>query len=194
MKKKLTAFILPILVFILACMPVMASESTYDYNGYVRTKFEDNARPYHVLVKSSNGNVEMLATNQPVKYRYVGMTDNVVLPSGVAWGLYRYNNNIWTKYAGEDASASEVTWGNVIIWSNYDVYNYDTGELYVEADSNFFPLAVRVQKMTEKTLTETTVPQMGGAVKVLVVCGVGLLALLILLPLFGKRSLLYLKR
>ena len=78
-------------------------------------------------------------------------------------------------------------------FTSYDLTN-SSGYLYFDGDENFFlpprPLAVEVGAMTEETLVGI-LPQMGGMMSTLALCGVGCLALLVGLRLFGKRSLIF---
>ena len=78
-------------------------------------------------------------------------------------------------------------------WSSFDV-EYSTGGLYFDGDQNFLvpppPLAEIVAKGSEEALKDLGIT-LGGTVKVLVLCGVGCLALLVALKLFGKRSLIF---
>lgn len=82
--------------------------------------------------------------------------------------------------------------------ANYSVSDED-GYVRVSPDtSGFFPhplppLAAVIQGVTAETLNSQTVPALGGTMKVLVLCGVGLIASLVVLKLFGKRSLISLR-
>lgn len=66
------------------------------------------------------------------------------------------------------------------------------GETITPGGGDFFtiPLPEVIQGVTAETLNSQTVPALGGTMKVLVLCGVGLIALLVVLKLFGKRSLI----
>lgn len=80
-----------------------------------------------------------------------------------------------------------------VYWASYDFLDY-SGNLIEAADPNFFPptpLAEMVLEVTEEELVQVTIPNLVGGLKILVPCGVGCLALLAVLKLFGKRSLIF---
>ena len=81
------------------------------------------------------------------------------------------------------------------LWTSHDIYDAD-GVLKLEGDPNFMvapPLQTILLKVMGEQL-KATVPEIHGTMRILVVCGVGCLALLVGLKLFGKRSLLFLRR
>lgn len=68
---------------------------------------------------------------------------------------------------------------------------YSTLSFYKEDGTLFFPLPLwaEVEKVTQGEMM-TTLAETLGTMKILMVCGVGCLALLVVLSLFGKRSLI----
>lgn len=90
------------------------------------------------------------------------------------WELYATHNN---EYGSHALSLSS---GASILSSDVDVYNAD-GTLFFQN-----PLWMRVEQVTQGVIPELS-NNLGGTMMILIVCGVGCLALLIVLNLFGKR-------
>ena len=105
---------------------------------------------------------------------------------------YTDSGNIAAFTEQGTTSFSNVSSG--IAWSSHDLTK-SSGEVAFEGDPVFYPAPLweKVLKVVERE-TETGLPGMLGTMKILVACGVGLMALLVGLKLFGKRSLLFLKR
>lgn len=91
-------------------------------------------------------------------------------------------NGGWGTFVEYDDSLFLSSNGFTIHKSSIDIYD-DKGLLFFQG----LPL----EKVIQKTLTEKMIPMMVGALKILVPCGVGCLALLIVLKLFGKKSLIF---
>lgn len=97
---------------------------------------------------------------------------------GDDWELYstlpnQYGNHVISLSGDASISTSDL-----------DVYNTD-GTLFFRN-----PLWMVVEKVTQGEMTNL-LTETGGTMKTLLVCGVGCLALLVVLSLFGKRSLIF---
>lgn len=194
--KKLFIFLLvtALLVSTFTLSVFAADTETYDYNGIVK--------PYPPIESShyKQGYTYMILTQNtlylctaPVK---VGIINDTAVFTPVYEGtLYRYayqvQNGEWAFFSsGGTKYGDTMITANTALWSSFDIYNSD-GSLFMKGDENFIPLHQQIQKVTEKTLAVETLPTVGGAMKILTACGVGLAALLMVLPLFGKLSKIF---
>lgn len=109
-------------------------------------------------------------------------------PSSVNVKVFEsYDGLNWEQtYDGKSASnyPGEVGWE--LLSSSFSWYD-DNGEQFFPV-----PLWAEVEQVTQGEMVALTTETVG-TMKVLVVCGVGLMALLVGLSLFGKRSLLFLR-
>lgn len=99
------------------------------------------------------------------------------------YGLYEIKPTEWS-YIGQDNSTGysiSNAWAGEFIESTVNVYDLDGNLVFPEA-THLYQI---IQKVTipEVAKTQTTVV---GVMKILALCGVGCLALLMVLPLFGK--------
>lgn len=120
------------------------------------------------------------------EYRVYSSSSRMTSPDGVT--LEADNLKYMHVYEKEDGSTGADGW-----FTGFDV-NYS----FVEANhtiENFTapPLEMVIQGVTGEAM-KATLPNLHQTMKILTLCGVGCLALWIGLKLFGKRSLLFLKR
>lgn len=161
------------------------------------------------------GKVLMLSAPQQythtVIFRYADGTfvkseftsDTEFTPTGyLADNVYRVDNGKVVShimYESFDGLSWEETRNNSV--SNQS-YNFEDGmtvyqstfDWYDESGNRFFPVPLweQVGMVTQGEMGNLTA-ETAGTMKVLVVCGVGLMACLVVLSLFGKRSLLSLR-
>lgn len=98
---------------------------------------------------------------------------------------------------------SPVNAGTVVLqtgehyrWSAADILNSDN-TVWKTGDVNFTPPPPALQEIILEVVGEemtVTAPKVGGTMKTLALCGVGLMASLVVLKLFGKKSLLFLRK
>ena len=191
MKKFILVFI-SILTFCLMSITSFASttDGTYDYNGTVLAKVPDGYDDgYWYLVKKVS-TTYLFYTTKPL----IADGSNIRADGGTSYVQFSYYLGAWGKYYESSIPAdsySNIFGGSdTIIWSSSNIYT-TSGLVYFNGDPNFFTLAERVRLLVGETLLEVTVPRMAGTMKILVLCGVGLMASLVLLKLFGKRLLIF---
>lgn len=116
-----------------------------------------------------------------VSFRFTGDSDidgvnYVSHDGGITWQRETtYSNGTTLFYVDEN-----------FVSSTFDFRDRDTGEI-------FFPLPLWeiTQGVTMETLETQTLGAVAGTITTLTLCGVGLMALLVVLSLFGKRSLIF---
>ena len=130
-------------------------------------------------------------------------SDTEFSPTGVLTSnAYRVDNGKVVEhimYESFDGTSWDETRNNSVSSQTYTfeegmtVYQ-STFDWYDESGNRFFPVPLweQVVKVTQGEMQGLT-QEMGGTMKVLVPCGVGLMALLVVLSLFGKRSLISLR-
>lgn len=116
----------------------------------------------------------------------------------VASGKYQSYENInglWSESVSGTSGYNLSAYSDGILlvdWTSSDILNLD-GSVWFAHDPDFFPIPLwtTIQKVTQGKLEEETVPTMASTMNTLVLCGVGLMACLVVLSLFGKRSLIF---
>lgn len=198
MKKILCLMAVFVLVFSLA-VPVLAAD-TYSFNGYVM-EIPDlllehyDTHPYVYLSYAENYEPRFYMYSNPF-YLFDENKINFHVDSHKVVLSYNSSSDEWTKISESNCTVSNGSYfgkAERLYWCNFDIYNQEGNVLYYEGDLNFPPappLAEVIQEVVEEHLP-TMVTKVVGAMKVLVPCGVGCLALLVGLKLFGKRSLTY---
>lgn len=157
--------------------------------------------PYAALIEMDNYYPIMRLFSTTPSPRLTA-TGNMVLDfakyTGGVEGVYTYIEFFYNPEVGywqqsATGSGAFMQGVNEIRASSFGV-QYD-GETITPGGGDFFtmPLPEMIQGVTAETLNSQTVPALGGTMKVLVLCGVGLIASLVVLKLFGKRSLISLR-
>lgn len=117
-------------------------------------------------------------------------TSRFVIRNGVSVKYYFYslNNNVWKheQTTTFDANRHVITSAKNLeyIYSTLNVYDEDTNKMVFLATP--VPLAEEIRILTEETMAEETMPELTQTIMTIVLCGVGCLALLILLPVLKK--------
>lgn len=181
----LSAVLMLTMVFTTTCF---ASEiKMYDYNGVEMAEFPNydaDNYPYLLMYKSGSA-YNIIASDGDF---YVNnASGNVNFATGGKHIIYNYSNGAWKQLSTIDHysdGATGVT-PTTVHWVSHPLTT-KTGEAFMGGDPNFFPLPELMAMVTEKTLTEATVPKMMADLSTLIPFGVGLMACLIGLPLFGK--------
>ena len=142
-----------------------------------------------------DGLYKYTVVSQPAGYGYLYSSDKPF--KIVDGGLYvqstanvkGYKHNSGWKFMLE----SQYTPETVILlgaeggmrWASQDVF-YDDGTLYMKGDPDFqMALSEEILEVTKEQM-KITLPSLGGLMKLLAVCGVGMMALLIGLPVLRK--------
>lgn len=169
----------------------LRDDTTYDYNGFVLPVLPVlDYDAYWVMFPSGDTAYRLVASSKPFSVEngevYVyEQTSLVFFSAGYSsneWSQYS-TQNITTKYSVGDAES--------IVWASHNIANKETGDVVFNGDVNFRdPLWVEMEQVTQGEMMGLT-QTMGGTMKTLVVCGVGLMACLVALSLFGKRSLIF---
>lgn len=170
-----------------------------DFPGYPETLVQlvHNSEAY-LYVCQLGGSKYLYMLSKPLHLMsdgYLHYSDDTVysvyLQFNGYWDFDNPNSQGLTANKGDQFGQPKV-----ILASSQDIpivddYGFQTG-LYMRGDTNFpppLPLHQVVQGMTENSLV-TMKTAMGGTMEILMVCGVGLMACLAVLNLFGKRSLI----
>ena len=150
----------------------------YAFMYYVPSGGEYNVffsatKPY---IENGQVKIDKVGDSQYTYVRYVYTASNPTL----GWRYSDMSTNGFTVHISDFP----------VIESSVDLYDGNT--LYLKADGDFFPypLAEQILAVTSGAMEET-MPELGGTMTTLMVCGVGCLALLVVLKLFGKRSLIF---
>lgn len=157
----------------------------YEQNNvkYYELIFADNSA---VITYIENGYYRFKALSETYIQRFIWNTDGSTPP----YFDFKTSSN-YTSSTSFYGFSDSLDGG--ILWSSQDIYNTDTGELVIEGNTNFPPpppLAEVIQGVTEETIKTETLPAVAGTMSILTLCGVGLMACLVVLSLFGKRSLI----
>lgn len=105
--------------------------------------------------------------------------------------LYAANpSGLWKYQGGYSEGAFLAHEGD--IYPSFDLLQWSDGSVVYPHNKDFFPIPLWVEmgQVTQGEmgqLTQTT----AGTITTLILCGVGLMVLLVVLSLFGKRSLIY---
>lgn len=156
--------------------------------GYPTLPIVDGSNQHSVLTSDSGG-YSYYVYYSPSSYTIEGIAGDQLLAkfsSNVNWKVFRCTDG---RNWAENASSSGYQYGMgytsdvTILSSSFDFYD--------ESGNLFFPLPLWVEmgQMTEGEMGALTT-ETAGTMRVLAVCGVGLIALLAVLSLFGKRSLI----
>ena len=190
MKKIILSVSLALLIIVSTCIcafadtvdfpePTLDPPYTDSYIIYLREDFSYN---YYVCVLynsddwtvevDKNTNYLVWTKNRDTAYIKYSKSIKTTEWSG-SWGTF-----------SQDNSVGSITFGNskTIYKSNKDIY---------DTENKLFFQGLPLEKVIMKTLTEKMIPMMVGTLKILVPCGVGCLALLIVLGIFGKKSLIF---
>lgn len=125
------------------------------------------------------------------EYQYLSKSE-FVQSTKAGYRSWKYNpdEGVWVT-SGTGSNVSTIMYDVYV--SSHDI-NTDNGGLHKTGYLDFFsappPLAEVIQGVTEEAMTDS-LPALGGTMTILAVCGVGCLALLVVLKLFGKRSLIF---
>lgn len=181
----LSAVLMLTMVFTTTCF---ASEiKMYDYNGVEMAEFpfyDADNYPYLLMytsgsafnIMASDGDFYVNQSTGSVNYKTTGKHI-----------IYNYANGAWKELSTINHNENSVTGVSHtnVHWVTHPLMS-ETGEAFKAGDPNFFPLPELMAMVTEKTLVETTVPKMMTDLSTLIPLGIGLMACLIGLPLFGK--------
>lgn len=186
MKKIVITFLSLFTMIFIMCTTVFASDiqpptldaSQYDsYIVYSYVNSNDYKSYYECVVYKSSD------WTPYIDGKYIKWTCHVESPHV----RYTSTSNSIDSY---DATGYNGGWGmmeqydkemdgseGIIYASNRNIYD-DEGKLFFQG--------LQLQKVVNQSLTQTLIPKVAGAMKILVVCGISCLALLVVLSLFGK--------
>ena len=182
MKKILCLLAVFALVFSLA-VPALASD-TGESLGI--------PSPY-TLMSDEGYSCAVITYNSDTELYYLFLTDSLSPRDDDTFNIggfkkYKIYGDTWSHM--KSSSSSTFLDYSELVWSSADLIV--DGVVYITHDPNFFPIPLW-EEMAQVTQGEMTglLRNLGGTLKVLVLCGVGCLASLVVLSLFGKRSLIY---
>lgn len=215
--KKIMALMTVVFIVVLSVSPAFAYEFNgfshptlgemgsieESYNGVLLDCYTNEGMTYAVLVEMQDGNPTLIMSTAPFKQNDVNQW--LYSTSGLS-----YRRFMWAEVDKTPPAVwQNITWGKktlgdnqqlwsepvTVRWSSYDLKD-NGGNLVMEGDTGFFPqppLAEVIQGVTSETLTSQTVPAVTGTMRIVVLCGVGCLALLTVLVLLPKKFWMFLR-
>lgn len=182
-----------------------AEVGKYDYNGVslpTHYKVNDNifsVQEHYFDSKTDNSNLTYFIRDTGGQYFLYRCDEGFSINSDskiVALGSVDYftaytRDEYWTFFLSVDSS----TFNNYLLSKSQIVWASDTlyqgSSVVISGDSNFrMALSEEILGVTKEQMMKT-LPELGGTMNILVLCGVGCLALLVALKLFGRRSLIF---
>ena len=187
---------LPILMALMICfvsvMPAFAADFTLnDLPDPDVVWVDKDTYPHALIINQGSSWYLILCQDEPY------LSNGFYVVTSKPYALSPYND-----ITGEWGSLTVTSYGYSVAKTDVaavssNVKDPDGNVVFSPEDTGFFllPLTLveQVQGVTEETLLNQTLPAMGGTMKTLVLCGVGLIASLVFLKLFGKRSLISLR-
>lgn len=186
MKRILTLFAVVALVVAMA-VPAFADEYVVPS---VKDVWDSETYPYAVVGRNDSGQIWLTMCTSAFKD-----VEGEVVANGAYKTYMVGSNNTWVAQSTSNGDVFAGLSEN-LLYSTHDInVRGMVGNLSFPATPDFFnpppPLSEVIQGVTEETLQEKTLPEVNGTMNTLLLCGVGLIALLVVLKLFGKRSLIY---
>lgn len=205
--KRLSAILLAVVIAVMMVVPVFASfdangisypdvymvdDNSFSHTEYYTTYKANHPNLTYLIHKNSYGTYLIRSNNG--FYYYLDTRHNIAPLDGGSMDCFKLSTD--GSYWIYDWSASSYTSVEPSkTWVSDNVYDAD-GTLVFEGDPNFpvppLPLWEEVGQVTQGEMV-TMNQTLGGTMKVLVPCGVGLMACLAVFVLFGKRSLIFLR-
>ena len=151
----------------------------------------------------------LLLQSKDWKEQYFQITNNYGADKGMFYDLYvnrlYYKNGQWGDYASStiptESTDQFIVWTNdrsvsfgaddciIPYYTDVDIYwgwnGLSPNEVFLKAPTPQIPLFQEIQGVTQEALPTATVT-VAGAMKILILCGIGLLVSLMGLKLFGK--------
>lgn len=183
--KKIACVLCSVLLILFATVPASAATVTiYDVKSTWGIEYDESVYPYYVLVQSNSNenNFYILLSSETNPCAWRVQNGWIYSSSGGSYYYYRtyFNDGVYSfgegsyKNSSSCCRVSEYT----IIDSNYDVYEAYSGDIFFQQPTLLRRLLSLVAPTLEPTTTQT--------VLTLVLCGVGLMALLVGLHLLPK--------
>ena len=187
--KKFLLIILSVISLIGGTVTCLAADGTYNYNGHVLPYYDPNFDSSNiVIVEKLSDHPTLIEITGPVVLDSYGSFETV---EDCSLYYYELNNSKteWTRTYAKQVTKGDQSMNvryNVtnIWWVNKDIYGMD-GKLYLSGDENFPPTPTLMEVVGEE-MTMTLLPKTMETFSILALCGVGLMALLVGLILFGK--------
>lgn len=188
--KKLSVILLAVVMSVTMVVPAFAFDyGVIDVPEVETINFSSIADyPYWFIVASSNGTYNLYFLDVPA---FLDQDGFMSTETGYTYRNYyvQVNGDVWKSRGGTYVTDTIVATTPALV-SNYDIYD-SNGNLYLKKWIPPKPLAETILDLTGDTIKNDTVPSVTSAMTILCVTGVGLLAMLVLLKLFGKRSLIH---
>lgn len=199
---------LPLLAVLILCFSLTAPASAVlvelggsEYDLVIPDGWDAEQYPYAIAYYQNQVFTVVCSENKPYIVHY---TTNgracwrVKIDDGpyIAQQFYPYKLEWMDTWAsGNDSWDCADSDYAPLIMTNFTLSDAD-GVIYSTPDTSFFPIPPKplmevVQGVTTETLEMVTVPALARTVSTVVLCGVGCLALLMFLVLFGKRSQIF---
>lgn len=189
-------FIVFLVLLLSSCLYVSVSavDERYDYNGvdlpawpeYIAV---DGVLP-NMVIKEGEDGIWLYVSYDPL----VGNSTSIWLSAGGDYDLWclsedgTYWDFLRHKSGMPGTTFYTTKLGDVFIWNNFDIFDSSDGDkLYYKGDPNFYQAPPpTVQEVVEGRLVEV-LPTIVNTMKILAVCGVGLLSCFVGLRIFGTR-------
>lgn len=159
----------------------MSLRSTlYDYAVDYTDRYVNNEEQYtyRIIVQDNDNRYSVYLSTTPAVYN--STTNELTFTDGKQTYVTQESDgtNKGDGWAILTTVSNALTLRGNIVYANYDIENFFPIPLWEEMDN-----------LTQGEM-ETLLPNLGGVMMILALCGVGCLALVIVLNLFGKRSLI----
>lgn len=188
------------LFILLAAVMIMGSTATafaMDYPSDLPPIPEEYAEDLYIIYKFGDKTLLDIAFTDDhdntynVMYKPDSNLFRITGTNGFGLRMYELINGEWvfqsasayysTAKANRNLKENDIGY---FIYSTHNIYLWETDELVFPLPP--VPLAEEIRELTEETLTVETMPELTETVLVVVLCGVGCLALAISLPLLKK--------
>lgn len=169
----------------------LRDDTVYSFNGVKLPTITDTlieTYGYFVILDKGTTAYTLIASNTPI----MEQAGKVIVEgsTNLAFLSANQSSTSWSQYSTQTVTGYSLGDTAQVIWTSHNVRNVDNGDQVLAGDTNFMPpLWETMGQVTQGGMVQTTATVVG-AMKILALCGVGLIALLVVLSLFGKRSLI----
>lgn len=168
----------------------LRDDTTYMYNDVqlpiVPSPFGDKAT-YYTLYDDGTGTYTLVAAD----VRFWEDSGRIVVTEkgNLIYYAAASGDDEWSQFSTQTSGnwVHEVKSSDTVSWSSHIIHDFTTGATFMQGDVNFLP---PLMELAGQALSGEMV-KIGKTLTILVACGVGCLACLVVLSLFGKRSLIF---
>lgn len=178
--------------------PLVVGENSYPVYTSDRGNIIDwvnSNNSYHVLIYEYGSSTRMVLAESPLAtFMYSIVAAESTFVNGANYHRYTLVDGAWVWNESKSLSAGIQAVSVDTILASSRAMNKSTKYPAVDQHSRFRGALPEMILEVAGEQLKITLPDLVGTMKTLVLCGVGCLALLIVLNLFGKRSLIFLRK